>query len=281
MKHILFPVDFSQQSSLVLPYVRAYAQHLGARVTLLSVVPTVWTAPPAGVGTHAPVSAASLEIEFKSRLNKWAVGELDGLNVERVVRSGDPSKEIHRYVSEQGVDLIMMPTHGTGAFRSLLIGSVASKVLHDAACPVWTATHAKQQESHVFPRRIMCAVDDRPRARDLMSWASQFSRECGAELKLVHAVPSVGDWLALPGERALEDQVRRDARAKVEAYRNAAGVDAPLRVVIGDIAKSIAEEVRQEDADLLIIARGSAATERLRAHAYSIIHRAPRPVLSV
>jgi hypothetical protein len=30
------------------------------------------------------------------------------------------------------VDLIMMPTHGVGTFRSFLVGSVTAKVLHDA-----------------------------------------------------------------------------------------------------------------------------------------------------
>ncbi len=36
------------------------------------------------------------------------------------------------------LDLIMMPTHGGRHFRSLLIGSVTAKVLHDVRCPVWT-----------------------------------------------------------------------------------------------------------------------------------------------
>jgi nucleotide-binding universal stress UspA family protein len=39
----------------------------------------------------------------------------------------------------------MMATHGTGLFRSLLIGSVTAKVLHDARCPVWIATRAEEQ----------------------------------------------------------------------------------------------------------------------------------------
>jgi nucleotide-binding universal stress UspA family protein len=281
MKQILLPVDFSQQSSLVVPYVRAYAHHLNSKITLISAVPAIWTSAPAGVGTHAPANAAALEIEFKNRLEKWAGSQFDGLPVEIVVRSGDPARLIIDYTHENAVDLVMMPTHGASAFRSLLIGSVASKILHDADCPVWTATHAKTQEARVFPRTILCAVDDTPRSGTLMRWADQFSRECGAELKLLHVVLPVGDWLALPGERALADQVRKEARAKIDAQRDVNGIRAPLRIAQGDIAKTVAEEARQEDADLLIIARGSAKKERLRAHAYSIIHHSPCPVLSV
>jgi hypothetical protein len=56
---------------------------------------------------------------------------------------GDPAREITDYAQEQGADLIMMPTHGYRTFRSLLLGSVTAKVLHDAACPVWTGVHVE------------------------------------------------------------------------------------------------------------------------------------------
>ncbi len=54
---------------------------------------------------------------------------------------GDPAQVITAFAHTQGVDLIMMPTHGYGPFRRLLLGSVTAKVLHDAECPVWTAVH--------------------------------------------------------------------------------------------------------------------------------------------
>ena len=53
---------------------------------------------------------------------------------EIIVQEGDPAVNIADYASENGIDLIMMPTHGYGKFRSLLLGSVVSKVLHDADC---------------------------------------------------------------------------------------------------------------------------------------------------
>jgi hypothetical protein len=54
---------------------------------------------------------------------------------------GDPASIITEYAARNRVDLIMMPTHGYGTFRSLLLGSVTAKVLHDAECPVWTGVH--------------------------------------------------------------------------------------------------------------------------------------------
>jgi hypothetical protein len=60
-----------------------------------------------------------------------------------------------RRKSGTGADLIMMPTYGMGSFRRHLIGSVTAKVLHDVACPVWTAAHVETQRA---PSRV--AVGD-------------------------------------------------------------------------------------------------------------------------
>jgi nucleotide-binding universal stress UspA family protein len=49
---------------------------------------------------------------------------------------GDPATEITRVAEEKGVDQIVMGTHGRGAVGSLLIGSVAQRVVHLAKVPV-------------------------------------------------------------------------------------------------------------------------------------------------
>jgi hypothetical protein len=73
-------------------------------------------------------------------LLKEAFGDL---LVTRSVISGDPAKVIVDYAADHRIDLIVMPTHGRGAFRSLLLGSVTAKVLHDSNCAVLTTAHAE------------------------------------------------------------------------------------------------------------------------------------------
>jgi nucleotide-binding universal stress UspA family protein len=178
----------------------------------------------------------------------------------------------------------MMPTHGLGIFRNMLLGSVTSKVLHDARCPVWTATHAEEQRSPAEPRNILCAVDGAsPEAAYLIGWAVGFSGKMGASLKLLHAVPPISDWLAIPSERELQEEVQREAEKKLEEVRAEAGVNVPLRVSIGKVTDAVVEAAREEKADLLIIGRGSAqsALGRLRTHVHGIIQQSPCPVLSV
>ena len=77
--------------------------------------------------------------------------------------------------------------------------------------------------------------------------------------------------------------MRQEAQGRIESMQRATGIDAPLRVAVGEVVPTVSSEARQEDADLLVIGRGavSEAFGRLRTHAFGIIQRSPCPVLSV
>lgn len=49
---------------------------------------------------------------------------------------GDPPEEICKRAQEGGFDMIWMGTRGMGNFANLILGSVATKVLHRARVPV-------------------------------------------------------------------------------------------------------------------------------------------------
>jgi hypothetical protein len=80
-------------------------------------------------------------------------------------------------------------------------------------------------------------------------------------------VGPISDWTSLESEQRLQEH----------------GIDAPLRVAVGGIVQTVSEEARQEQADLMIIGRGSVAEPfgRLRTHTFSLIQRSPCPVVSV
>ena len=282
-RHILFPFDFSAQGRVVAPYVRTMAQALGARVTLFSVAPPVWALPPDEMRPIVGGDSSDDRNALQIHLGEALVAELTGVTMDRVADRGDPALRIAAYAQTHGVDLIMMPTHGLGTFRAFLVGSVTSKVLHDATCPVWTAAHAETQATPVAPKKVLCAVDLAPQTSALMQYAAGLCADLGASLSLMHVVGSVTDWPSLASERAMQEQFRETSRQRVAEVQRAAGVDAPLLVASGDVVDTITEQARREKADLIVIGRG-AMTEpfgRLRTHAYGIIERSPCPVLSV
>lgn len=59
-----------------------------------------------------------------------------GVRVEHVILGGDAAREIQSYASRAGADLIAAGTHGHGFVTRLVVGSVTTKLLRMATCPV-------------------------------------------------------------------------------------------------------------------------------------------------
>ncbi len=136
--HILFPVDFSDRCQASKGLVSSWVRRFNAKLTLLHTVQIPISAYGGPDGYPIIIDIPGIEASAKDRLGRFEIG-ISG--VERIVKVGDPAFETVDFAEKNGVDLIMMPTHGYGPFRSLLLGSVVAKVLHDAHCPVWTSAH--------------------------------------------------------------------------------------------------------------------------------------------
>lgn len=62
--------------------------------------------------------------------------EAAGIPCQRHVEFGEPAPEIASFAKRYHCDLIVMGTRGLGALPKLLLGSVATKVLHLSKIPV-------------------------------------------------------------------------------------------------------------------------------------------------
>jgi len=283
---ILFPLDFSAAGTAAIPYVRTLANQFHAKVTVLSVVPPAWVSPPGIVGPMAVTDPATLQTALQEHLDKLAMEGLESAPL-RLTALGDPAEKIAEFTRDHRIDLVMIPTHGHSLFRRLLLGSVASKVLHDVHCPVWTAAHAEKQHAQETPRKILCALDGSEKSLAIAQWAADFSRALGASLQFIHVVRPISDWLSLESEQRLQEELRTEARTRIENKLRGGlrplGMAAPLRIAVGEIVTTITEEARQEGADLIVLGRGAIhdTLGRLRTHAHGIIQRSPCPVISV
>lgn len=280
-RHILFPVDFSDRSKAVCSYVKDFAHQFHAKLTLLNVV-AMPVSMPTGVDPSFPVmfDFGALEPQVRESMKHYC----DAPDVERVVRLGDPAMEIADFTSQSDVDLVMLPTHGYGKFRSLLLGSVTSKVLHDCNCAVWTAPHGEVSVGQHWPcRNILVAVDRGAAQAAVLRQAAELASELKANIRLVHAVPGAGHQ---PGEVGGDEfahflmQMAGEDMAKLQL---AAGTDFEASVIggaIGPVVQQVAEEHRT---DLVVIGRGLMHERlgRLRSNSYDIIRRSPCPVLSL
>ncbi len=269
IRHILFPIDFSERSALTVPFVRSMAQRLDASVTLFHVIPPGTTPEP----------------QVCAELNRIAAETLDGVRTAIAVEPGDPATRIIEYARENHIHLVMMPTHGYGAVRSLLLGSVTASVLSEAPCAVWTTSHIRkyEQPEEDSNLRVLCAVDRESDSARVMQWASGFARDLKAGLHLVHAALSITDCPSLESEQSLQETVRSSCRVAVEAIRKSAGVEAPLSVSVGDVEEVVHDEVLRQHATVAVIGVGVLKGNfgRLRTHAHAIVRRCPCPVICV
>lgn len=135
-KHLLVPLDGSEYALRALKYSEDLAQATGASLTLMGVLLR-----PEGPGvTHIEKLDEQSEQRLQGQLDKQAedVRTRSGIvEVDAVVRFGEPAHQITDYARSEDVDLIVMSTHGLGATGQYALGSVALKVLMTAECPVF------------------------------------------------------------------------------------------------------------------------------------------------
>jgi len=286
IKHILFPFDFSERCSGAVPFVESLASRYCANVTLLAAVQPFYNAAMGDpTGETVLIKAGELLQGLTEELEHSLTTKFLGLSVARVAELGDPSQVIVDFAHANGVDLIMMPTHGYGPFRRLLLGSVTARVLHDAKCVVWTAAHVADPpcHDHLVFETALCAVDGSADSVSLLKWAGEFSKDAGATLRLVHVIPGMEGPLTSQMNAEFERKMCEQASEKIEDLKEAAGLDAPISIVSGNVADAVRREALQYQSDLVIIGRATRNEKfgRLRTQSHDIIRRSPCPVLSV
>ena len=284
IKKVLFPVDFSPQCRSAAPFVTSWTGHFEAQLTLLHAIALL----PESDVTYGIDIAATLRKQMRESatacMQAFIEQSLGSAAVGRVIEEGKPAETIAHYARTEGIDMIMMPTHGFGSLRRFLIGSVTAKVLHDAGCPVWTSAHGgTPSKSTGGIRIILCAVDSGPSSVPLMRWAHWLAGRYGAELNLVHVIPAVDETSMNRGEREVRRYLYCKAEEEFAAWSREAGVDAKLQLRGGEIAAGVAETARQQSADLLVIGRGhmQRALGGLRTESLALIREAPCAVVSV
>ncbi len=266
-RSILFPVDFSERCRGAGRQVETFTGHFQARLTMLHVAPAFATSMPLETRDGASV-----------RLEAFLAEELKHFDVERQVLEGDAAQAIIDYANSRPFDLVMMATHGYGPFRRLILGSTAGRVLRGVECPVWTSAHGEETPplEAIAYRSVACLAPRDGSGSAAISWASQFARETGARLTLIHALAAGGDE-----ESAETAEVRaEEARREVANMQELMNVRAGILVAAGTDTAAIHDAVLSVGADLLVACRAAEGEGRQPA-IEELVRTAPCPVLSV
>ena len=141
---IMVTLDGSAFAAQALSHACSLAKKYDASLILFQVVPDVDQPRIESValdliGVHEASERARTQVlaEVTSSLQEQA-SELreQGIRAIPAVAVGNPAETIIDCASEEGVDLIVMSTHGRSGVNRWVYGSVADKVLRGASCPV-------------------------------------------------------------------------------------------------------------------------------------------------
>lgn len=134
----LVPVDGSESASQVIDYLVQSASWLqqAPEIYLLNVQ---WKVAAGNVKlfiSQDTINAYYREQGLAELASARAKLDAAQLPYEYHISIGTPAEAIVKYAEEQGIDQIVMSKQGQSGVQSWLLGSVVSKVLHLAACPV-------------------------------------------------------------------------------------------------------------------------------------------------
>ncbi|MCX8021999.1 MAG: universal stress protein [Syntrophorhabdaceae bacterium] len=136
---ILCPLDFSDYTDEIVKYGVSIAKKFDSTLHLLHVIPNLnYFSPYESFLTpeNLVVLEKNIEREIKKDFDK-VIEKID-IPVKTSIRTGIAFVEIIDYARTEGIDLIVMGTHGRSGIEHILIGSVAEKVVRKSACPVLT-----------------------------------------------------------------------------------------------------------------------------------------------
>ncbi len=283
INQILVPLDFSQRSIAVAEHGVVMARRFDAQLMFVYVIPPYEAH--AGNGDVLWHAEQDVEAISRERMGQLVSQVSGGLPIETVILEGDPAKHIEEMARQRGVDLVMLPTHGYGTFRRLLLGSVSAKVLHDVACPVFTGTHIP--ENPVYRpdayQRVACAIDLSEHSERVLRWAWGFAQSWEAELDLIHAAPVL--YVSGTDRERIEDELFAVETASKAIKELVAKVECRAGTLVNnaEVISYVPETAAKIHADVLIIGRSlpHGWFGRLRTHAYALIRESPCPVISV
>lgn len=133
-KHILVPLDGSELAEEALPPALAIAQLMQASLTLIRVIP------PFVREVDDQYTAVATEIlQEKAGAYLLAVRERVTAVYPPVtikLAAGAVAETIIEYAAAQGIDLIVLSSHGRSGISRWVFGSVAERVVRGASCAV-------------------------------------------------------------------------------------------------------------------------------------------------
>lgn len=289
-RHMLVALDGSELAEAALPHAVTVARASGDALLLLRIVTPAET-------SQSLFWKATVPAELRE---EWEQGTFQRANMyvrdtaARLRASGVPAEAevlpaddaaaaiVARADRDTGVGLVIMATHGRGAARAWVLGSVAAKVLQAVTTPLLLVrAHGDTAlAAEVSYRTLLVPLDGSGFAEQALAEAQLLAAATGAALVLVSVVAGHEDAALAEAERAHAADYLDVTAARLRG----AGLEVRTQVLTGAPAERIFDVCAAERADLIVMAtHGRSGWQRLwlGSVASKVVERAGAPVLLV
>jgi len=293
-RSLLIPLDGSHFGEHALPIARAIALRSDATVCLAHV--------------YVPISAEGMPVKdrdlivmgrqhdraYLETIRNQLVSEANLATVPALL-DGPIARALAAYIATTDTDLVIMSTHGRGAFARFWLGSVAKALIRRSDAPILLLRPHDGEPSSADPptfRHILIPLDGSILAEQILEPALKFGSLMQSDYILLHVV----DPVARPGDMPCRQIVRRDDRAIQTAQHQAqhyldhvaqrleaTGTQVRTRILIAKRpAIAILDAARQHRVDLIAMStHGRSGLSRLLVGSVAdkVLRGAETPVL--
>ena len=213
-EHILIPTDFSETSDRAIEYAKSIAKQWNSQLLLVHVNPPFNPVTPpeaAWIDQDALIQRIEEQLE-----QSGAALRSEGFRAKAISVTGPLEDEILSFVKREGVDLIVLGTHGKKGLERLMLGSDAETVLRHVSCPVLTVGPAASDppERVWSPKKVVCATTLEPASAWAAAYAYLFADQFNAQCLFLHVHPGksqhLDDWKSF--EHTLSQHLPADIR---------------------------------------------------------------------
>ncbi len=243
---ILVSLDGSELAEAALPYGRELAECLGSEIHMLGVCDL----------PRLPERLLKAYVDDSASKFKRA-----GLRAKAAVICGTPADIILEYAEKNGIDLIIMSTHGRSGLTRWVLGSVADKVLHSVTVPLFLINAKKAEavvERKTF-RKVLLPLDGSDTGEAAVPFAEELARKTNARLLLLsvmmpaYRITAAQDYPGVDLEPIMKAQ-RESAENylhDVEAKLKQKGITTSSDTMVGSAAETILDYSKEKQVDLI------------------------------
>ncbi|RLD60443.1 MAG: hypothetical protein DRJ01_09660 [Bacteroidetes bacterium] len=271
MRHILVPIDFSEDSLHALKNAIEYANKLKANIRLIHVT--------------KKYIAFNEEINLNKNFNKLNSSIEDYLNFvidkyksklngtfDYKIREGKVYAEITNQAKYDNALMIVMGTHGMSGFEARWIGCNAFRVVVNSACPVVTIRRGFEKNG---VKKIVMPIDLSSESRQKVPFVTNIAKQLGADIYLLDICSSDKDE---------KSEKLKDYSRQVAEYINKNDVSCIKKFLVGNsMTDTVVDFSNVIDADLIAIMTEQSESAKdylIGTYAQQMINHSPIPVIS-